>query len=318
MSIDFTILCTRAPGRFLARRARGLRWGGRTGEGSFAGMSLARDELRATDPLPAPDWADRVVAVIRASGHLGDDTFDDFDDWTAALARATHGAVYSHGAGEFIYTWTASGLREGQEPPTSRRFPAFVPDERPPLPPPPTTVDELVEVLAASERGDPLGWPRLEHFLGARHDDVKRRQALVVALARSGRAVAEVQVDALAALVGPLDELTSASGRAAFARHGALAAAIAGLSGARVSSAEQRRRSREQDVARRVAEYDALYGPDRKRPRMPDDLVRRIRRGEVEAVVLAYRERFPAHAKQAERAVEDARAFYGPGAPGNA
>lgn len=416
MSIDFTILCTRAPGRFLARKAHWLKWSGKAGAGSFAGMSLERDGLRAEDPLPAPDWADRVVAVVRASGRLSDDSFDDFDSWTTALADATQGAVYSHVAGEFIHVWsdvseakTLARLREllaADDPDPlarwidelavmgrtgrhsrdaakmqlewiagpviaelTRRISAgdvrggpvidalqravgvphgsrglndlvlaavAVPDlpaagglfaaaaritatreiERVRALPPPTSVAELVELLEASERGDRLGWPRLEDFLGYRHKNVKRRQALVVELARSGRAVAPVQIEALAALVGHLEELTTASGRDAFARHGELASAIARLAAERLTSADRRRRAREQDIERRVAEYDALYGRDRKRPRMPEDLIHLIRCGKITAAVLAYRERFPAFAAQAALAVEDARAFYVPGAPG--
>lgn len=318
MSIDFVILCTQPPDRFLARRARRLRWSGRTGSGSFAGMTLSLAQLRATDPLPAPDWADRVVAVLRASGHLGDDSFDDFDDWTTKLADATQGAVYSHASGEFIHVWnevdaapTPTRTHEWSE--VDEAAARQLAEVR--ASPPPTDVAELAELLAASERGDPLGWPRLESFLGWRHPDPEQRQALVVELARSGREVAPVQIEALAALVTRLEELTAASGRDAFARHGALASAIAELAAARQTEAEQHRRSRQQDIERRVAEHDALYGRDRKRPRMPEDLLDLIRRGEIEAAVLAYRARFPKLAAQAARAVEDARVLFGPRAP---
>jgi hypothetical protein len=65
-------------------------------------------------------------------------------------------------------------------------------------------------------------------------------------------------------------------------------------------------------IAERTAEYDALYGRDRKRPRMPDDLVALIRRGQLTVALAAYRQRFPALAKQAAQAIEDGRAYFAP------
>src|SRR5262245_58123271 len=68
-------------------------------------MSLWRGPLREDDPLPEPDWQDRVVAVLRGNGRLSDDTRDAFTDWTRELARITRGAVYSRPSDRFVYVW---------------------------------------------------------------------------------------------------------------------------------------------------------------------------------------------------------------------
>ncbi|MDC0717504.1 hypothetical protein POL25_11405 [Nannocystis sp. bb15-2] len=105
VSIGFTILCTQSPERFLRKRTQWLKWEARRRSGTFGGMSLWWAELDADDPLPEPEWAERVIAVIHANGRLSDDTYDEFDSWTEALADATHGAVYSHPTGSFTHIW---------------------------------------------------------------------------------------------------------------------------------------------------------------------------------------------------------------------
>lgn len=104
MSIDFTILCTRSPAEFLARGVKKkLSWNPAQLSGCFGSMDLRQDLRQPEDPLPDAGWAERVVAVIRAEGHLSDSLFDPFDEWIHALAEATHGAIYSPMAGKFLY-----------------------------------------------------------------------------------------------------------------------------------------------------------------------------------------------------------------------
>ncbi len=105
MSIDFTILCTEPPAAFLAKKGRWFEWDSDEQSGSFGGMYLSQQPLYEDDPLPAPEWAERVVAVIHANGRLTDDTYDAFDRWMTALAEATRGAIYSSPSGEFEYVW---------------------------------------------------------------------------------------------------------------------------------------------------------------------------------------------------------------------
>lgn len=105
MSIDYTILCTRSPDAFLATSTKKLSWEPSTRSGKFGSMYLRQDERRIEDPLPDSDWAQRVVAVIRAEGHMSDSLFDRFDTWIHALAETTHGAIFSLMAGKFLYTW---------------------------------------------------------------------------------------------------------------------------------------------------------------------------------------------------------------------
>lgn len=105
MSIDYTILCTRSPTEFLSRNVKKLAWEPAKRSGRFGSMHLRQDECQSEDPLPDPSWAQRIVAVIRAEGHLSDSLFDRFDTWMHALAEATHGAIYSPMAGKFQYVW---------------------------------------------------------------------------------------------------------------------------------------------------------------------------------------------------------------------
>ena len=60
------------------------------------------------------------------------------------------------------------------------------------------------------------------------------------------------------------------------------------------------------------AENDAYYGPARKRPRLPDDIVALVRKRSFDAAITVYRARVPDIASQAEQAIEDARAFFAP------
>lgn len=105
MSIDYTILCTRSPAAFLEKRAKKLSWDPATCTGCFGSMSLRQGERQSEDPLPSSDWAQSVVTVLRAEGHMSESMFDRFEAWMLALAEATHGAVYSPMAGKFLYVW---------------------------------------------------------------------------------------------------------------------------------------------------------------------------------------------------------------------
>jgi hypothetical protein len=105
VSIEYIILCTRSPAAFLKKKAKWLTFDARKKSGAFGGMSLDLRSLEEWDKLPEPSFAERVVAVLHADGRLSNDTYDDFDEWTRALAEATHGAVYSPMAGEFLYVW---------------------------------------------------------------------------------------------------------------------------------------------------------------------------------------------------------------------
>lgn len=105
MSIEYTILCTRSPVAFLAQRVKRLSWDAAKQSGQFGSMYLRQDARQSEDPLPAPSWAQSVIAVVRAEGHLSDSLFDPFDTWMHALAEATHGAIHSPMAGKFLYVW---------------------------------------------------------------------------------------------------------------------------------------------------------------------------------------------------------------------
>lgn len=115
MSIDYTIVCMRSPATFMERRVNKLSWNPATRSGWFGSMWLRQDDYRVGDPLPDPTWADRVVAVIRAEGHMSDSLFDRFDPWMEALANAAHGAVFSPMAGKFIYSWPGVDREETLE-----------------------------------------------------------------------------------------------------------------------------------------------------------------------------------------------------------
>ncbi|MCY0991095.1 hypothetical protein OV203_28380 [Nannocystis sp. ILAH1] len=409
MSIDFTILCTQSPERFLRKRTEWLKWNARRRSGSFGGMSLSWTDLEDTDPLPEPEWAERVVAVIRADGRLSDDTYDDFDSWTAALADATHGAVYSHPSGRFTHIWadadpkrTAARMRElldagdfaglaawirelvaaqqravnaaGSQlhwigevaiPELERRVAAGDAASAPALValhdvlggrPDPGQIDALVLAAAAlpelagdtavqrkaaalQERrlraeaaaaplpadlpalqrllddalgGDPAALARLDRFTGYELDDTAIRQKLVIELAKSGRELPISLSCRLIEHVYHVPELQSPAKRESFAAYGSLARQIAERLAEQERRTQENRRARTQDIAERTAEFDALYGRDRKRPRMPDDLLALIRRGQLTAALAAYRERFPALAAQAAQAIEDARAHFAP------
>ena len=105
MSIDFTILCARSPAAFLERRVKNLSWDLAKQSGRFGAMHLRLDERQDEDPLPDPSWVGRIVAVLRAEGHISESLFDRFDLWMCALAEETQGALYSPMAGKFLYVW---------------------------------------------------------------------------------------------------------------------------------------------------------------------------------------------------------------------
>lgn len=325
MSIDFTILCTRPPERFLRKRAEWLKWDARRGSGSFGGMSLWLSELEDDDPLPGPEWAERVVVVLRANGRLSDDTFDDFDCWTEALADATHGAIYSHAADSFIHVWadadakrTAAHTQElldagdravqlKAEQQRQRRL-----QEGAAAAPWPADLAALQRLIDEVLSGDQDALARFERFTGYDMDNLPLRQKLVIALAKSGRELPSMLSSRLVASVYYVPELRSAAAREQFAARGALARQIAARLPPCERSAEEQREARARTIAERTAEYDALYGRDRDRPRMPDDIIGLIRRGRLNAAIAAYGERFPKLARKAQQAVEDARAFFAP------
>lgn len=371
-------------------------------------MSLSWTELEGSDPLPEPDWAERVVAVIRASGRLSDDTYDDFDDWMEALADATHGAVYSYPSGSFIHVWadadpegTAAraralldagdfaglaawirALEAAQEnsdaaesqlnwiveiamPAIEGRVAAGDAGPAPAIAalydvlsdrldywkieplvlaaaalpklardtavqtradqlrdararaeaaalPLPEDLDALQRLLDEAMRGDPRSFALLERFSSYEPRDRAKRQRLVLELARSGREVPVLLSCQLVELLDHVPELQGPEKLEAFAAHGSLASQISAALAERERHAQDRRSHRAAVIADRAAEYDAYYGRDRKRPRMPDDLVAMIRRGELPAAVAAYRERFPKNAREAGQAVEDIRAHFAP------
>jgi hypothetical protein len=106
MSIEFTILCTQSPEPFLDKPVKGLKWNATKQSGKFGTMGLRLRDLRDYDELPDPTWAPRVVAVIHAEGHLNDRIYDAFDEWMRALAKETHGAIYSPMRGKFVFVWS--------------------------------------------------------------------------------------------------------------------------------------------------------------------------------------------------------------------
>lgn len=374
-------------------------------------MSLEWTELEDDDPLPEPDWAERVVAVIRANGRLSEDTYDDFQDWTEALADATRGAVYSHPAGRFIHVWgeadpkstaartralldagdfarlatwiwqliaakkravkaAASQLRwigEAATPALERLVAAGDAATAPAIAAlhevlgnklelgpidalvlaaaalPELAGDQTIQTRAAALRerqlrdeaeaaplpadlaalrrliddahaGDPAALARLNYFCGAYDPETRaHRQQLVIDLATSGYEPPVLLSCRLVNVVYHVPGLLQdAATRESFAAHGALARQIAERLVEQERRVEEDRRSRAQQVSQLTAEYDALYGRDRKRPRMPDDIVALIRRGQLAAAIAAYRQRFPKLAAQAEQAIEDARAYFAP------
>lgn len=176
----------------------------------------------------------------------------------------------------------------------------------------PADLAALQRLLDAALGGDPAAQARLDRFTGYEVEEVEVRQRLVFELAQSGRELPVLLSSRLVELVCYAPALQDRRARESFARHGSLARQIVATIEEREHRAQDNRRARSRVVAERTAEYDALYGRDRSRPRMPDDLLMLIRRGQLAAAVAAYRERFPKSARQAEQAVEDARAHFAP------
>jgi hypothetical protein len=412
VSIDFTILCTLSPLAFLKKKARWLEWDAKKKSGSFGGMSLSLRSLEEWDELPDPSFAERVVAVVHADGRLGDDTYDDFDAWTRALAEATRGAIHSLVSGEFLYVWadaeeeqTRARARDyldagdfdalaawiaalgaahakarhdpdpawsqlgwidelavpvieqriaagdGRAAPalvalhrvfkasnhtgrldplvvSAARFPALADDKELqviaenleaarldalarslPLPADLAELELLLDGVLREDRFDAL---RFQWFAGPHRDYMTRRQELLVALAASGRALSEPLVRRLAGLVYYVESLRSEEGREELARHGALGKAIGDAVRDSQRRYEESERSRHDTVARARAENDALHGIKRDRPRTPEAVIALVRRGDLAAAVVRYRELCPDNGSQAEQAIEDAREYFKP------
>ncbi|MDC0717503.1 hypothetical protein [Nannocystis bainbridge] len=178
--------------------------------------------------------------------------------------------------------------------------------------PMPADLPALQRLLDDALRGDPAALARLDRFTGYELDDTDSRQQLVIELAKSGRELPVLLSCRLIEHINYVPELQSPAKRESFAAHGSLARQIA----ERLVEHERRtpddRRARTRQIAERTAEYDALYGRDRDRPRMPDDLVALIRQGHLAEALAAYRERFPTLTAQAAQAIDDARAYFAP------
>ena len=318
MSIDFTILCSRSPAAFLKKKATWLAWDAKKESGAFGGMSLSLRSIEEHDPLPEPSFAERVVTVLHAGGRLSDDTYDDFDDWTRALAVATRGAIYSYPSGKFLYVWAdvdeeQTELAEDRELQViAANLEAARLDALARSLPLPADLGELDLLLDGVVGEDPLSVLRFDWFAGPQRDYMERRQGLLVALAASGRALPEPLVCRLAGLVYYVEALRSEEGRAELAQHGALGKAIGDAVHESQLRFERSERNRGDAVARARLENNALHGIKRDRPRTPDEVVALVRRGELAAAIVRYRELCPANAAQAEQAVEDARAYFTP------
>jgi hypothetical protein len=213
MSIDYTILCTRSPAAFLERRAKGLSWDPATRSGSFGSMSLRQDDRPSEDPLPDPAWAQCVVAVVRAEGHLSDSLFDRFDAWMEALAEATHGAVFSPMAGKFLYIWP--GVE--REPTVSRSSALLAAKDYIGLA---RWIGELSDTHASSRRSPCPAWCQIGWIVEASVRPLKRLVAkgeagpapLIVALHHAYTRARCLDLDALDALVHAAAKLPSLAG----------------------------------------------------------------------------------------------------------
>lgn len=114
MSIEYRVLCRNAPSTFLSEPADFLTWDASTGSGSFGGLTLDLRDANEHDPLPDSNWTDRVVAVLQCTGHHNSNKeYDAFEDWSQALAEATHGAIYSLMADRHIYISDATSCDYG-------------------------------------------------------------------------------------------------------------------------------------------------------------------------------------------------------------
>lgn len=100
MSVEFSVIF---PVRPHIESSRWLAWDEHTGRGTFAGMYLTLRPVEARDPLPDPGWRERAQFVLRADGRLTEETFDPFDDWLFAIARAHGGAIFDAQQGRFRF-----------------------------------------------------------------------------------------------------------------------------------------------------------------------------------------------------------------------
>ncbi len=372
-------------------------------------MHLSQRPLYEDDPLPAPEWAERVVAVIHANGRLTDDTYDDYDTWMTALAEATRGAIYSFPSGRFEYVWADYCEAETREraaaliaagdfdaiarwvgelaaehaatehepdvalarlcwieqlvrPVLEQRIaagdaavastlvalhgvlgmsldalvtsaaalPALAEDGalqaiaakiaaaklRALSEVLPQTLDELAAILDGVLLRDQLSLLRFDYFTAPSSDSLQHRQELVVALARSGRALPEALMERLTACVYYVEELRSEPGRVEFTKHGEFARRLAAKEARTEVESKVREERIQRESSARAAEArrenDAYYGRARKRPRTPDDIVVLVCAHRSADAIKAYRARFPEIADQAEQAIEDVRAYFAP------
>ena len=177
--------------------------------------------------------------------------------------------------------------------------------------PPPCTLGDLNLLLDGVLREDPVSLLRFASFADASPRTV-RPQEIVVELAASGRALPDAIGQRLLAVIYGVETLQTASARAAFMKHGALARALCGTEAARQASSERDADNHARSMAQLRAENNALHGVKRDRPRTPPEVVALVCSGDLSAAAAKYRELCPHNAAQAGQAVEDARAFYAP------
>lgn len=101
MSVEFSVIFPVRPR--IESSSRWLAWDEHAGRGSFAGMYLKLRPLEASDPLPDPTWRARAQFVLQAGGRLTEETFDPFDEWLFAIARAHGGAIFDAQQGRFRF-----------------------------------------------------------------------------------------------------------------------------------------------------------------------------------------------------------------------
>ncbi len=173
----------------------------------------------------------------------------------------------------------------------------------------PATLPELEALLDAAAPGDALTSLRLGRLAEWRAPE---RESIVIALARSGRALPPALVAELGRLDAGSFALADDALRAELRAAGALGRALADAHDAQRAAANGARANLQRQTEVKRAQNDAYYGAKRDRPRTAEPVIQLVKKGQLASARAAYAKAHPEFAQRAAEAVEDARRFFAP------
>lgn len=184
--------------------------------------------------------------------------------------------------------------------------------------PAPATLAELEELLDTARVENDLASLRLARLAESAQLAEWRapeRVAIVIALARSGRALPPPLVAALSRVGGASGALADDALRAELRASGALGRALADVHEANRAEAQGAHNALKRQVELKKAQNDAYYGAKRDRPRTPEQVVQLVKKGRLAEARAVWAKEHREHAHRAAEAVEDARRFFAPKVP---